>query len=167
MFTAIGTAFSGILSKVLLAGVVGMGGLALWQYTKANSLDKDLIQVKNSLKTVSDKYDTLKKDYANLEDQLKKAQASKQVDEIIRTENEKTTIVYKDRFDMVDKKVNEKVRAIQEKYAQLEQNTTNIEARDREVSAERIGGLWNSFCVNNPSHARCATASTAKPTIIE
>lgn len=163
MFTAIKTAFSGVFVKVLCAALLGVGGLALWQYMKANSLEKDNITITNNYNTVKGKYDTLKGDYANLEDQLNKKNASGKVDEEVQTGVNTTTTVYRDRFDLVDKKVEQKVASIRAEYAAKEQTDANIKARDRAISTERINGLWGSFCTNQPKHPTCASAAASAP----
>lgn len=163
MFDTIKTAFSGIFVKVLTVALLAAGGLALWQYMKANGLEKSNIVLKNDYDTVKEKYDTLKGDYGRLEGELKTAKASKDVDEKVQTGVNDTTIVYKDRFDLVDKKVEQKVATIRAEYAKKEQTDANIKARDRAISTERINGLWGSFCTNQPKHPTCVAASASAP----
>lgn len=155
MFDFIKTAFSGILSKVMFASILGLGAFSIYQYWQNDRINDKLTQKENDLTMLSSQHVLLQGQYSDLEKQLKQLKESNKITSDVLDKNTKTKTVYKDRFDLVDQLVNSKVDEIKKKYADKDQTIENKKAEDSEVSVVRINGLWDSFCANNQTSTHC------------
>lgn len=157
MFGFIKTAFSGILSKVMLGSIAILGAFSIYQYIQNSRITNKLTVSESNFTNLDSKHKLLKDQYAGLEVQLKQLQQSGKITSDVLDEGTKTTITYKDRFDLVDQRVASKVADIKKKYEDKEHTAENKRAEETEVSGARINGLWASFCTNSASSPQCTS----------
>ena len=153
--TGIKTAFSGVLTKALLGLAIAGCVVAFVFYQNYQSSQEKLSDTKTTLSIISSELDTLKGTYNNLKSQFDLLKASTEITDTVRDTTEKEKIVYRDNLSAIDRIVEDKVSAIKNKYAAMEDTEANQQAKDREVSSERIKGLWATFCLANADHANC------------
>lgn len=144
----------------LLLIVVTVVAVAYTWYS-VTAMNKQLTETQVSLtKTVQD-LDQASRDLKQIEKELKLLVESRKIDDDVIDKVDNTKIVYRDRFDLVDKRVEEKVASIGKKYAEMAQNEINEELRDQEISAARIDGAWQTYCASQPNALTC-TPTDAK-----
>lgn len=54
-----------------------------------------------------------------------------------------------------EKIIDANVATINQKYQTLPKSDANEQARKREISRERVKGLWLSYCIAHPENLRC------------
>jgi hypothetical protein len=155
MFSFITTAFSGLLSKVMLGSIAALGIFCTYQFIQNSRITNKLTVSESNFTKLDAKHKLLKDQYAGLETQLKQLQQSGKATSDILDEGTKTIITYKDRFDLVDQRVASKVNDIKKKYEDKERTIENKKAEEAEISSARINGLWASFCTSNTSSPKC------------
>lgn len=121
----------------------------------AASLSKELSDANGKLNDVAKNFEETQKDLATIEENLRLLIEARKIDDSVGDQVENTKVIYRDRFDLVDKKVDERVAGIVKKYAELAQTETNAELRDQEISAARLNGLWQTYCANQASAPSC------------
>ncbi len=63
--------------------------------------------------------------------------------------------VSKQRLIETQKIIDDKVSIINKKYEGLQKTDANEQARKREITRERVKGLWLSYCIAYPDNERC------------
>lgn len=121
----------------------------------AVSLNKDLRDMSTKLSVVDKKFTEVSKDLDQLKKNIDLLIKSKDIDNNVDEQVTNTKVIYKDRFDLVDKRVDEKVAEIVKRYAEMAQTDANAEMRDQEISAARLNGLWQTYCANQASAPSC------------
>ena len=133
-----------ILTAVTICSVV-ICILLMNQYTKEK---ESHLSTQVSLNTVKNNYDSLLKDYSELEKSYKiNEKTITELNQVINSKNKEVSAV--------EKTVNNKIDAIIKKYEGMEKTETNRIAMEREISAERVRGLWAVFCLENKQHESC------------
>ncbi len=145
---------TGKLWLLLTLFAVGAIAVAVVWYS-AVSLNKDLRDVSTKLSVVDKKFAEVSKDLDQLKKNIDLLIKSKDIDNNVDEQVTNTKVIYKDRFDLVDKRVDEKVAEIVKRYAEMAQTDANAELRDQEISAARLNGLWQTYCANQASAPSC------------
>lgn len=156
MLGAIKAGLSGIFGKVMFGAITALAAIVLYQWYQNDKLSQDLTTANTSYATLNTQHTTLKDDYDDLKKQFDQRQESNEATGKIEGESTQTQIIYRDRFDLVDKRVEAQVREIRQRYAAQEQTEATKAAEAQEISVVRIDGLWSSFCTNQPEHVSCA-----------
>lgn len=148
-------AFSGIFVKVLTGLVIASCVVAYVFYHNYQNSQKTLDETKTTLSRIDSELTTVKGQYNNLKQQFDLLKASNDITDNTRTniQDEKTT--YTGTLSAIERQVEDKVSAIKKRYATMEQTELNQAAKEREISSERIKGLWATFCLTNADHSNC------------
>lgn len=145
---------TGKLWLLLVLFAVSAIAVAVVWYS-AVSLNKDLHDMSTKLSVVDKKFTEVSKDLDQLKKNMDLLIKSKDIDNNVDEQVTNTKVIYKDRFDLVDKRVDEKVAEIVKRYAEMAQTDANAELRDQEISAARLNGLWQTYCANQASAPSC------------
>lgn len=155
MFKLFMSFFPGIAGKVSLSLMFGLVVFSGYQYVRNNNLSSDLTTANNDLEIINGKHRTLKGQYADLENEIKKLQDSSKITSDILDENTKAAMVHKEKFNAIDKQVSAKIDSIRKKFADQERSVENKKAEDSEISSVRINGLWSLFCSVEATSTQC------------
>lgn len=82
-----------------------------------------------------------------LQEQLKDIKLAQETAEKIQASQTKMT--------EAEKLIDESVQGINRKYASIEKSDASERARKRDISRERVKGLWLSYCIAYPDNQRC------------
>lgn len=145
---------TGKLWLLLVLFTVSAIAVAVVWYS-AVSLNKDLHDISTKLSVVDKKFTEASKDLDQIKKNMDLLIKSKDIDNNVDEQVTNTKVIYKDRFDLVDKRVDEKVAEIVKRYAEMAQTDANAELRDQEISAARLNGLWQTYCANQASAPSC------------
>lgn len=145
---------TGKLWLLLTLFAVGAIAVAVVWYS-AVSLNKDLRDMSTKLSVVDKKFTEVSKDLDQLKKNIDLLIKSKDIDNNVDEQVTNTKVIYKDRFDLVDKRVDEKVAEIVKRYAEMAQTDANAELMEQEISAARLNGLWQTYCANQASAPSC------------
>lgn len=137
-----------IMLGVMVAAIAAAGFIAWYYYEQNKTIQSSLNETSIKLGSVNEQLEQLQKNF----DQLKAStDASRQVTQAVA---EKTVVVRQKTSD-IQKIVDERVEDIRDKYSQLADTVENRTAQQADISRERINGLWETFCIAQPTHERC------------
>lgn len=131
-----------------------------WGYYVANGKDGQITELKEQVSKQTGQIEGLKLDVkardgdiATLKNQLQDQKIVKETEDKLRETQGKLT--------EAEKLIDQKVADINKKYDALPKNDVNAQARKRELSSERVKGLWLSYCLAYPKNVRCVQAAPA------
>lgn len=137
-----------IVLGVMVAAIAAAGFIAWYYYEQNAKTQSSLNDTNVKLGNLNTQLEQLQKNF----DQLK---ASTDASRQVQAEVTEKTVVVKQKTSEIQKIVDERVEDIRQKYSELADTVENRTAREADISRERVSGLWETFCIAQPSHARC------------
>lgn len=122
---------------------------AVWQNFKILEAKNDRIDIQEG--TIAQ----LVADNEELKKEIVNKSKSDVVTQLVKEEVKKEEVKQEKAKTQANLYVEEKLAAIEKKYAELEKSATNEERMRTEISLERAKGLWLTFCLQEPEQQAC------------
>ena len=103
---------------------------------KDKAIEKKDLKIHNQEVEIKD-LDGKLKDFAVIKETLEKIQKTKEATQL------------------TEKLIDENIVSINSKYQTLPKTDANEQARKREITRERVKGMWLSYCIAYPQNLRC------------
>lgn len=142
---------------IIKATVIVVVALALvWaNFKMIDAKNERIDNLSNQLTSKQADYDTLNGKYEALKIDVSKKASSDGVTEVAKVEVKQAEVKQEAAKAQAAQIVENKLKAIETKYAGLEQTQANEERKRVEISLERAKGLWLTYCIQQPQDKAC------------
>lgn len=152
MFQSI--AVKGLLYVALAAVPIGAG------FYVAKGHEGEIKVLKEDVGKKTKEIEDKKAKITNLEGDVKKLKSENADLKLINQTNDEIKEAT-GKVTAAEKLIDTKVADIEAKFKAMPQTDNNLRAKQAAVSMERSKGLWLSYCIANPKHARCVPVAPA------
>jgi Tfp pilus assembly protein PilN len=156
MFSITDKAKSLIYKLVAVLAVIAIALALVWANFKMIDAKNERIDNLNSqLTSKNTQYDELSGKYEVLKVEVGKKVSSDGVTEAAKTEVKQAEVKQVVAKTQAQQIVEDKLKAIETKYAGMEQTKANEERKRVDISLERAKGLWLTYCIQQPQDKAC------------
>jgi chromosome segregation ATPase len=143
--------------SVIYKVVVVLLALALvWaNFEMLQAKNARITDLNNQITSKTKEYDTLNGKYEALKVEMSKKVTSDTATEEVKADVKKAEVKQEAAKTQANQYVEDKLKAIDSKYAALEQSKANEERKRVEISLERAKGLWLTYCLQQPQDKSC------------
>lgn len=92
----------------------------------------------------------------SLQDSLDKLKKSTSISDTVQNDDVKEKLVYKNVLVENKAATEAKVKAVEDKYKQLQATAENEKAKQEEISNIRLNDMWSNYCSTAASAAQCS-----------
>lgn len=155
MFSALKAKAAALVTAGILLALVAVLGFAGYQYVRASKLEANVAVLTTQVSGLTADLQKANKTNADNQKELERLRQGTTITDQVTGDHAKNEQAGKVQYDALQKKVAERLKAIEAEYAAKEKTEENAKRKAVAISLERSRGIWLMYCNAVPAAVEC------------